>query len=240
MKPVLLLQHFMDDGPAYLGRWLSSAGAATDLRCSEAGEPFPHDMAEHGALAVLGGAMSANDNLPALRQAERLIRDAMAQGKPVIGHCLGGQLMARALGAAIGPSARPEVGWHALEWSVEASRWFGPRVVAGAPPPQVFQWHFEAFSLPAGAQWLAGSAACPNQAFSIGPHLAFQFHLELDAVKLAQWTEAPDDDYRRALADFPAMVQSPTVMRHHATELLAAQQTLAASAYRHWLDSAAD
>jgi GMP synthase-like glutamine amidotransferase len=150
---------------------------------------------------VLGGEMSANDPLPSLRQAEDLIRQAMAAGKPVIGHCLGGQLMARALGARVGDSPAPEVGWQALDIvdSDLARAWFGQRRRA-----TVFQWHFEAFELPPGATLLAASAACPHQAFAIGPHLGMQFHIEVDAEKVLHWSGEHGERWSVAQRSIPA------------------------------------
>ena len=98
MKPVLILQHLSGDGPGYLGAWLARQGVAFEVRNTEAGDDYPARIDGYAGLAVLGGAMSANDDLPSLRRAEDLIRQAMQQDRPVIGHCLGGQLMARALG----------------------------------------------------------------------------------------------------------------------------------------------
>ncbi|NWG74678.1 MAG: type 1 glutamine amidotransferase, partial [Rubrivivax sp.] len=88
MKPVLILQHLHEDGPAYLAQWLRERGVAVDLRNTEAGDAYPGTIADHAALAILGGRMSANDPLPSLRDAERLIVDAVARGRPVLGHCL--------------------------------------------------------------------------------------------------------------------------------------------------------
>ena len=126
MKPILILQHMSSDGPGYLQTWLRDRGLDHEVLDSEAGQAFPASMADHGALAVLGGAMSANDDLPALRRAEALILQAMAEGKPVIGHCLGGQLMARALGARVSASPAPEIGWQPLQVldTPQARGWF--------------------------------------------------------------------------------------------------------------------
>ena len=90
MKPVLVLQHLPDDGPAFLATWLARQGRPMDLRHTSAGQAYPATIDGFGALAVLGGEWSANDDRPSLRQAESLIRQAVAAGIPVIGHCLGG------------------------------------------------------------------------------------------------------------------------------------------------------
>ncbi|WP_240920848.1 glutamine amidotransferase-related protein [Rubrivivax sp. JA1026] len=115
MKPVLVLQHQSSDGPAFLATWLRARGVAFEVRNAEAGEAFPESTEAYAALALLGGEMSANDPLSALRAGERLILDAMQRSRPVIGHCLGGQLMARALGARVVESPAPEIGWLPID-----------------------------------------------------------------------------------------------------------------------------
>jgi GMP synthase-like glutamine amidotransferase len=228
VKPVLILQHLHADGPAYLATWLRAQGLPIELRNTEAGEDFPESLDGYRALAILGGTMSANDELPSLRRAESLVRQGVAQGIPVIGHCLGGQLMARALGADVTRSPAPEVGWHRVRLRPGAEDWFGPGGEA-----VVMQWHGEAFGLPAGARWLAQNAACPHQAFALGPHLAMQFHVEVDAAKLADW--APE-----AAADpaHPHTVQDRAALEAGTARHLAAQQALAARLYRRWLAGA--
>lgn len=232
MKPILILQNLSTDGPGYLARWLQQRGVPFDLRNNERGDALPSDMAGHAGLALLGGEMSVNDPLPSLRQAERLILDAMDRGRPVIGHCLGGQLMAKALGRRVGPSPAPEIGWQPIDFEpvAEAQAWFGPLRSA-----IVFQWHYESFELPPGATWLARSAACPNQAFSIGPHLGMQFHIEVDADKVAVWaaeSSATWDDVQRR---HPASVQGAQALREGLTRELPAHQALADQVYGRWL-----
>lgn len=235
MKPVLVLQHLCDDGPAYLQTWLQREGVAFELRNTAAGEGFPADLAGHRAVAILGGSISANDPLPSLRQAERLVRAAVAQGVPLLGHCLGGQLMARALGGTVEPAPVPEVGWlpMTLADAPAARAWFGD-----APVVEVFQWHFEAFGLPDGAEPLAASPACPRQAFAIGPHLAMQFHIEQDVPKLRAWVAAADAHYRAALVAHPGTVQSPRAMLDDADRRCRLQQRLADRVYARWLAAA--
>jgi GMP synthase (glutamine-hydrolysing) len=231
VKPVLILQHLSTDGPAFLATWLQEQRLAFEVFDTQAGHTYPPHIDGYGALAVLGGEMSANDPLPSLRQAERLILEAMRDGVPVIGHCLGGQLMARALGASVHASPAPEIGWQAMQCAdtAAAREWFGPQA-----QHTVFHWHVEAFDVPAGAQRLASSAACPNQAFAIGPHLAMQFHVELDADKLAYWSTSQDPAYLR-LQQTCATVQSGAAMRALASTSLAAQQAMAARLYARWI-----
>lgn len=234
MRPVLVLQHLDSDGPAYLGDWLAGHGIAAEVRCTERGEDFPTDVRGHAALAILGGSMSANDELPSLRRAEALVRAAIAEGVPVIGHCLGGQLIARALGASVHASPAPEVGWHAVAWGPGAAEWFGEGL-ADTPPAEVFHWHYEAFDLPAWAVPLGSSLACPHQAFSLGPSvLAMQFHIEQNASKLEAWLGALDIDYFAGRGAHGATVQSPAEMRRDAGRRLAAQQRLADAVYARW------
>jgi GMP synthase (glutamine-hydrolysing) len=233
-RPVLILQHMHNDSPAYLAQWLREQGQAFELRNSAAGEMPPSSLHGYTALALLGGDMSANHDLPALRQEEQLFRQALAQQVPTIGHCLGGQLMARALGARIGASPAPEIGWHTAELLPNAStrHWFGP-----APRAMVFHWHYEAFELPPGAQRLASSPACPNQAFAIGPHLAMQFHLEVDAQKLARWSQDWDPEYEAARAAHPSVQSGPHIRELTAVHLRP-HQSWAAQVYARWLAAA--
>jgi GMP synthase-like glutamine amidotransferase len=233
MKPVLILQHLSGDGPAYLGTWLRRAGVPAAVFNTELGQEFPRSIRGHAALAVLGGEMSANDPLPSLRDAERLILEAMDADVPVLGHCLGGQLMARALGAAVTDSPAPEIGWHRMQLlpHKDTPLWFGEGDEA-----VVFQWHYDAFELPAGVTPLARSDACPHQAFSIGPHLAMQFHVELDAAKLDAWATTHDERLFAA-ATLPT-VQTPAQMAAGINRHLAAQQRMADRIYAHWLEHA--
>lgn len=236
MKPVLILQHLSGDGPAYLASWLRERALPHDVRDSSRGDSLPERIDGFGALDILGGEMSANDPLPALRRAESLFLQALRDGVPTLGHCLGGQLMARALGAAVTGSPEPEVGWQALEVAdrPEARDWLG---APGVRP--VYQWHYEAFGLPLGSALLAGSAACPHQAFSIGPHLAMQFHVEVDAEKLERWSADEGSRYLAALQEHPRTVQTAEAMRSDTLCHLASQQRLADRIYERWWSLAA-
>jgi GMP synthase (glutamine-hydrolysing) len=174
---------------------------------------------------------SANDDLPHLRRAIELVREAIAADVPVIGHCLGGQLMAKALGADVRTAASPEIGWTEIEArsNAAAKRWFG-----GAARFTQFQWHYETFSLPQGAEWLASSAYCRHQAFAIGTkHLAMQFHTEVDAAKVLDWIGPAGQAELAALAHCPG-VHSAARIEAQTAEALTASRRIATSIYEAW------
>lgn len=230
MKPVLILQHQTGEHPAYLKTWLDQHSIDCKIY-NAAVEEFPASMEPYAALAVLGGGMSVNDPLLSNRQAEILILQAMMWDRPVIGHCLGGQLMARALGGTISASPMPEIGWQPIDYvdNPEAKMWFGP-----TPTPVVAQWHYESFSIPKHATVVASSAACPNQAFMIGKHLAMQFHIEIDDRKAQEWALDEDTNWARARAEFDTVQNSAEILAGIEPNL-AQHQATADSIYRNWL-----
>lgn len=229
-RPVLILQFMDNDAPAYLDTWLQRHRIASELRVATASGGFPDRLDGYAALALLGGEMSVNDELRCIHDACHLIEQAMRHEVPLLGHCLGGQLMARVLGARVGASPAPEVGWHRIDRidSPASRAWLGPDATQ-----HVFHWHYEAFDLPPGAQALATSAQCPHQAFAIGPHLGLQFHVEVDAAKIELWLGHPDAQYALAQREFDT-VHSSDRIRHDTMHLLAPQQRLADRIYRRW------
>jgi GMP synthase (glutamine-hydrolysing) len=229
---VLVLQHLFEDGLGFLGEWLDAQGIAWHLRCAEAGDLYPDSVRGYKGLAVLGGAWSANDERTTLRQAESLIREADALGIPVIGHCLGGQLMARAFGGRVEPLPQPEIGWWPIthSGSTAAREWFGDERM-----PTVYQWHQDGFvALPPGAEPLATSAVCAHQAFAIGPHLAMQFHIEITPDKIKHWLEKPGEAYVVKVLLHRDSVQDPASMNAATARHLAGSQALADRIYRAW------
>lgn len=192
MNPVLVLENQLPEKIAYLGTWLRRNNIPYVAFNAELHKEFPSSIEGYSALAVMGGAMSANDPLYTNRQAEILILQAMHRDVPVIGHCLGGQLMAKALGAKVISSPAPEIGWHDIEYldTPETKQWFGE-----TPTEKVIHWHYDSFEIPNGAKLLATSRVCPNQAFSYGKHFAMQFHIEIDIEKIEYWTSEDDDKW---------------------------------------------
>ena len=233
MKPVLILQHQTPEHAAYLITWLNNNQIPHVVYNAGSGQNFPASIGPYSALAVLGGGMSSNDQLLSNRQAEILILQAMRLDIPVIGHCLGGQLMTRALGGTIGTSLQPEIGWQPIEYTNNplVAHWFGDN-----PTPTVIQWHYEAFSLPAGATLLASSQACANQAWAFGPHLAIQFHIEMDATKAQEWANDEDPKWAAARAQYDT-VQDSTDIVNGISQYLSQHQQTADHIYRTWLST---
>jgi GMP synthase-like glutamine amidotransferase len=132
----------------------------------------------------MGGPMSVNDDLPWIPPILNLIRDAFAQDVPLLGHCLGGQLISKALGGVVAANPINEIGWGKVQVSESeiARSWFGD-----TQNFQAFHWHGETFTLPQGSVHLLSSVYCTNQAYAIGKHLALQCHPEMTAAMVADW-----------------------------------------------------
>ena len=169
------LQHVPFEGLGRIEPWLQRAGfALTATRFHEsAALPDPADV---DFLVAMGGPMSVNDEdrLPWLAAEKQFIRRYLATGRPMLGVCLGAQLIASALGARVVPNPVREIGWFPVTGCAPADS-AAFRFPAAA---EVFHWHGETFDLPPGAVQLARSRACENQAFQIGRAIGLQFHLE--------------------------------------------------------------
>jgi GMP synthase-like glutamine amidotransferase len=150
------------------------------------GAPAPERIGEAAGLIFMGGPMSANDDLPYLRAELALIEQAAQAGVPILGVCLGSQLIAKALGARVYRNRVKEIGWYPVSWTPAAAS--DPLFAGLAAPETVFHWHGETFDLPPGAEWLARSEACAHQAFRVGANVyGLQFHLEVTPEMIADW-----------------------------------------------------
>lgn len=231
MKPVAVIQNAGNDGPGHFDAFMAARGVPMRVFHAWAGDALPASPDAFSGLCVLGGPMSVNDDLPFLRRTEVLIRAAVAGDVPVLGHCLGGQLMAAALGGHIAPAAQREIGWIDIagRTGTAATEWFGSDAFS------IFHWHGDTFSVPIGAEHLATSAFCENQAFACGRrHLAMQFHCEITLDKIEDWitSEAGRDEIAANPAD---SVQSPGQIRTLTPTRLAASMAVAEHIYTRWM-----
>jgi GMP synthase-like glutamine amidotransferase len=177
MKPIRFFRHVACESPGYLGTLLEQHGVPFHVVCLDEGVSVPLDTDDVAGLVVMGGPGNVNEPTDWMQQEMELIRRAADQRVPVLGICLGAQLISKALGGEVCRGERLEVGWHMVERIADASGqgWFN-----GLPSRfEVFQWHEHTFSPPPGAVALARSACAEQQAFAIGNMLAMQFHLEM-------------------------------------------------------------
>jgi len=189
---VLAIVHQADAGPGVFAEAVVAAGHVLDQwLLPEVAEP-PADPHRYDAVLTLGGAINADqrERHAWLAEEDRLLGELIERGTPLLGLCLGGQLVAGAAGAAVRRVRRPEIGWHRVELTGEGRH--DPLLAPLAPSFEAFQWHSYEFPLPAGAVPLAESDVC-LQAARIGERAwAVQFHPEVSAADAASWIE----DYR--------------------------------------------
>jgi GMP synthase-like glutamine amidotransferase len=234
MKPILILRFSADDGPGYFAEFLDARKVPWTLVCVDRDDPLPRTLEPFSGLVLMGGPMSVNDDLHWIPEVLALVRAAFASARPVLGHCLGGQLMAKALGGAVRRNAVKEIGWQPMspEDNGAAREWLGAR--AGRAPIIVFQWHGETFSLPPGATRILRGAACANQAFVVGDSLAMQFHVEMQPAMIEQWCA----DWTAEGVPGSHSVQSVEAIRAGIATQLSAMRDLADLLYARWLAGA--
>lgn len=199
---VLVFQHDSDDGPGYLGEALTRRGVTLHIVRLDAGDGVP-DPSDYDLLLVLGGEMNVYQEAkyPWLVEENRAIQKALAENKPVLGACLGGQLLAKALGARVHLNAAPEIGLTPIALTEAGKR--DPLFAGLSNGLETVEWHYDTFDIPVGAVALASSAGCANQAFRFGDRAyGFQFHPEITPAMLAEWIKVTPGD----LVDGPAFL----------------------------------
>lgn len=191
MKPIAIFRHSANEGPGSFTAWLQERGVPGQLIRIDAGDTVPVRPQSYAGLVFMGGPMSVNDDLPWVARELELIRAAVVAGIPVLGHCLGGQLMSKALGGTVGRNPVKEIGWGRVqvEPTPVAADWFGELREFLS-----FHWHGETFTIPSGAEHVARSDFCANQGFVIGPHLGMQFHVEMVPEVIRTWYTVGADE----------------------------------------------
>jgi len=213
-------------------------GYQLDVRALYRGDLVPSHLGQDELLVVMGGPMGVadldNPQLPYLKREVELLRSCIEQDQPVLGVCLGSQLLAHAAGARVhqmhdGRGRQYEVGWGAVRFRHET----GDAVLRGLPlEGHVLHWHGDTFELPAGAQHLASSALCANQAFRLGRQFGLQFHCEVTSDDVEAWLAADDGFAIRANGgDAFAQIRRDTV------QYLRAQDELGSRLFGNILDA---
>jgi GMP synthase-like glutamine amidotransferase len=231
MNPVLVVRHSATEGPGYFATFLERHGIPMHLVRIDAGDPLPPDLNGFSGVCLMGGPMSVNDDLPWIAQELSLIREAVSRDIPVIGHCLGGQLMAKALDGRVGSNPVKEIGWGELRITdADAARaWLGDT----RAPLMAFHWHGETFTLPSGATRILASAHCSNQAFVLNDrHIGMQCHVEMTPELIASWCASGADEI--AASPGPA-VQTVEEIQADVPARVAALHTLADKIYSRWI-----
>lgn len=233
MKPVAILRFSREDGPGYFASFLDRHSIPWQLFAIDAGDCVPADMAPFSGLVLMGGPMSVNDPLPWIPPVLSLVRDAIAQRTPCLGHCLGGQLMSKALGGDVTLNPVKEIGWNPVKADNNsvARLWLGDQLFSQRQL-QAFQWHGETFTLPPGATRILTGQDCVNQAFVIGNSLAMQCHTEMTPAMIADWCQ--DWEQERADAALPSVQRVDQILRETDTGI-DAMRKLSDRLYATWI-----
>jgi GMP synthase-like glutamine amidotransferase len=227
-KEILIFRHAPHEGPGYLAEYLDRHHLPHRLIRVDQGEPVPTSLDGISGLVLMGGPMSVNDPLPWIPPVLQLIRTAVAADIPVLGHCLGGQLISKALGGVITRNPVKEIGWLPVSRvdNAVAHPWLDD-----LPDDfMVFHWHGETFSIPPGATRILSSRDCVNQAFVLGKTLAFQCHIEMTAGLVREWARVGADEVSKVCAT----VQEPAVMTTDLEARVKRLQAIADIFYDRW------
>ena len=230
MKPVAIFRHSSTEGAGYFAEFLNEHAIPWVMIRIDEGDPVPPSAEDYSGLVFMGGPMSVNDDLPWILFVLPLIRDAVAHDIPLLGHCLGGQLITKALGGVVSKNPVKELGWGIVEVSDNdiARAWFGD-----VRQFDSFHWHGETFSLPEGAVHLFSSAYCTNQAYAIGRHLALQCHVEMTEPMIREWCQVGANEITENSGS-PG-VQSAEDMQSQMQDKLPGLHRVAAQLYYRWL-----
>ncbi len=234
MKPVAIFRHSPTEGPGYFATYLEARSIDWKLVRIDAGQALPASAGEFSGLAFMGGPMSVNDELPWIPGVLQLIRAAVEQQVPVLGHCLGAQLMSRALGGVVGANPDKEIGWGRgdVAGSEQARAWFGDTRSFLA-----FHWHGETFTIPPGAACIASSPHCDNQAFVLDRHLGLQCHVEMTAEMIRAWCESGAGEIERSTCP---TVQQVSEIESDLQPRVAVLNAVAARLYERWISGLND
>lgn len=194
LRPWFVFRHVEIEDLGLIAPVMSECGIPTRYVDLFRGDPVPERLDGVGGIILMGGPMGVydEDRYRYLVPENRLIQKALDAGLPMLGVCLGSQLIAKAAAARVYKGPRREIGWRPIRLTAEGEK--DPVIGTLTNTPLVFHWHGDTFDLPAGAIHLASSDRYPHQAFRIGRDVyALQFHLEVDPGMIDRWLDSPDN-----------------------------------------------
>ena len=231
MKPVGIFRTSRTEGPGYFATYLERRSIAWQVIALDEGAKVQRDARRYSGLAFMGGPMSVNDDLPWIAPLLELARNAVRNDIPLLGHCLGGQLMSKAFGGEVRANPVKEIGWGEVRVAANevAREWLGD-----LPAFESFHWHGETFSIPPGATRVMESAHCINQGFALGRHFGMQCHVEMTPEMIESWLSTGGDEIDASLKS-PG-VQAPEEIRRGMQERVTALNAVANRVYDRWTE----
>ena len=217
MSEFLVLQHIECEDLGTIANAMSQRGIGYKYVRLFDGEPVPYDPGNYSGMIILGGPMNVyeEDKFPYLKDEDILIKKAVKNDMPVLGICLGGQLIAKATGAKVSKGTKKEIGWYDLKLTKDSRQ---DKVFNSLPGTiKVFQWHGDTFDIPDGAVHLAGSELFSNQAYRVGSTIyGLQFHLEVTQEMINRWISEYEEELStldyinagRIISDTPAYIDN--------------------------------
>jgi GMP synthase-like glutamine amidotransferase len=187
---ILIIKHVLIEGPGLIGEFFQSGKQLMRTIELEKGDKFPDNFEKIKAIIVMGGPMNVDEEeqYPFLKEEDKFLKKVIALNIPLLGICLGAQLLAKAVGAKVRKGVAKEIGWYKVNLTGDGEK---DLLFKGLGKSlEIFQWHNDQFDIPRDALWLAKSKICPNQAFKIGKNAyGLQFHMEITPAIVELWVK---------------------------------------------------
>ncbi|MCI1006194.1 type 1 glutamine amidotransferase [Herbaspirillum sp. C7C8] len=226
MRPIAILQHESTQGPGVLLDHLEQHALPYCLFHPAAEGDAPRDASQFSGIVTLGSDRSVNEDLPWIHAEHALLQDALARDVPVLGHCFGAQLTARAMGARVSRNLCANIGWSPVWVTPPAQQRMGL-----ARQVSIFNWHYDTFEIPVGAVRTMYGSHCLNKGFMRGKQWGFQGHLEVTEESVRNWCATGRDEL--LCAHGPA-AQSREQILDQLPERIAALRLVADQTYAAW------
>ncbi len=233
MRKILVFQHVAHELLGTLNPLLKDSGFRIRYVNFDRDPAARPSLDGYFGLVVLGGPMSVDqvDLYPFLAVEVELVAEALQRGMPVLGICLGAQLLARALGADVRPHHSKEIGWYQINPTAAGAD--DPVFAGMSDTEHIFQWHGDTFDIPSGAVHLASSPDCENQAFRYGDTAyGFQFHLEVDRPMVERWLTVPHN--RQEITNLNGAID-PEQIRSDTLQHIDKLQRLSDDTFSRWI-----